>query len=240
MNTETLSLEKIWIEKTAYEFAADGNDHPSAAKSLTDLKKELEKATKQGWKKLRLDTKDYEGDHFTLPRSSIAIVGYRIETEHEWHTRLEHQKNQYKREIEKAKQTIQNCGWSEKRIDDLDKALTINGFVVPEFDRQPKQAKAKEEYYWWSWHPCYPYWSKSCWGGGTIEEAKEQYKKQKSSFDCYANKLVKEHNGTFEVIETIEPVVTTGWVERCCHGVQKTQHCKMCEQAIEFKSILKP
>jgi len=70
-------------------------------------------------------------------------------------------------------------------------------YIVPPFD--PGATKHKDRYVWWSWHPRYPYWSKSCWGGATIEEAwKILDEPLASSMSVYSNKLVKE--GTREVV----------------------------------------
>ncbi len=71
-------------------------------------------------------------------------------------------------------------------------------FVVPAFEVKPLNPPESVKYYWWSWHPNYPYWSRSCWGGKTIEEAQEKLSRPgASSMDVYHNKLIKEENGTF-------------------------------------------
>ena len=67
-----------------------------------------------------------------------------------------------------------------------------NPYVVPPF--VPKSSKKQIKVYsWWSWHPCYPYWSKSCWGGSTCEEAiKALNSPFASSLKLYHNKLIEE------------------------------------------------
>lgn len=53
-------------------------------------------------------------------------------------------------------------------------------------------------YYWWSWHPRYPRWSKSCWGGETEEKAWESRSKPLASgMKYYHNKLIREGDGNF-------------------------------------------
>ncbi len=72
----------------------------------------------------------------------------------------------------------------------------MNKFTAPPFD--PGKHAPKIHYVWWSWHPEYPYWSKSCWGGETIEiamEAKEGRNAYKLSY--YHNKLIREGDGNF-------------------------------------------
>ncbi len=67
-------------------------------------------------------------------------------------------------------------------------------FNVPAFDGKIK--KDGHTYTWWSWHPYYPYWSKSCWGGETIGDAKLSLSKPfGNSMKNYHNKLIKEEDG---------------------------------------------
>lgn len=61
-------------------------------------------------------------------------------------------------------------------------------FVVPPFSVKPKPIR----YVWWSWHPLYNWWSKSCWGAPTIEEALELLDKDACGLDYYHNKLIME------------------------------------------------
>jgi hypothetical protein len=64
-------------------------------------------------------------------------------------------------------------------------------FVAPPFDGKTKQPI--QRYYWWSWHPAYPYWSKSCWGGATEAEAMADIEKPTAcGMDVYHNKLIRE------------------------------------------------
>ena len=71
-----------------------------------------------------------------------------------------------------------------------------NPYIVPRFDAG--QTKTQPQYFWWSWHPCYPYWSKSCWGGHSIDEAWDKISKPiASSMRYYHNKLIKEMDGKF-------------------------------------------
>jgi len=70
------------------------------------------------------------------------------------------------------------------------------GFEVPAF-APPKDSI---KYVWWSWHPNYPYWLKSCWSGKTIEEAKQKI--THGQLDYYHNKLIREGDGAFtEVLD---------------------------------------
>ena len=63
-------------------------------------------------------------------------------------------------------------------------------FEVPPFN---PETIVQVKYTWWSWHPNYPYWSKSCWGGNTPEEAHESILKPMAcSMEYYHNKLIRE------------------------------------------------
>lgn len=68
-------------------------------------------------------------------------------------------------------------------------------FVAPPFD--PGRHTPEIRFYWWSWHPKYPTWSKSCWGGKTEAEAWDAYAKPGSKLDRYHNKLIREGDGQF-------------------------------------------
>jgi len=72
-------------------------------------------------------------------------------------------------------------------------------FEVPPF--QPPTPPAIT-YVWWSWHPLYPYWAKSCWGGATIEGAQEHL--NKGRLKHYHNKLIR-HDGISLVEVQDEP-----------------------------------
>jgi hypothetical protein len=73
-----------------------------------------------------------------------------------------------------------------------------NNIIVPPFDGKIKEPIPR--YAWWSWHPLYPKWSRSCWGGSTVEEALEDYS---AGLDVYHNKLIREDlNGVLvEIID---------------------------------------
>jgi hypothetical protein len=71
-----------------------------------------------------------------------------------------------------------------------------NPYKVPPFD--PNWQKPQIRFYWWSWHPKYPNWSKSCWGGETEEEAWAELDKPfANSLRYYHNKLIREGDGKF-------------------------------------------
>jgi hypothetical protein len=74
-------------------------------------------------------------------------------------------------------------------------------YQVPSFKGHFEFSKYK--YTWWSWHPAYPYWSKSCWGGNSVEEAEASYARPLAcKMKWYHNKLILEENGQHvEVID---------------------------------------
>lgn len=73
-------------------------------------------------------------------------------------------------------------------------------YDIPEFE-YTKDIGQTFSYHWWSWHPCYPYWSKSCWNGRTIKEATESLKKPLAcKMKYFHNKLVREGDGKYTVV----------------------------------------
>lgn len=69
-----------------------------------------------------------------------------------------------------------------------------SAFSVPAFDGRVKEPLRR--FAWWSWHPNYPYWSQSCWGGATIEEAMAEIELLIAcGMDVYHNKLIREDDG---------------------------------------------
>ena len=70
--------------------------------------------------------------------------------------------------------------------------MTHTEITVPPFD--VKKRSTIKIYSWWSWHPLYPKWSKSCWGGNTIQEAMDA--RYRNGYDClenYHNKIIREN-----------------------------------------------
>lgn len=65
-------------------------------------------------------------------------------------------------------------------------------YAVPPFNWK-SQPKPPDRFYWWSWHPLYPYWSKSCWGAPTKEAALLLRETDMcGGLDLYYNKLIDE------------------------------------------------
>jgi hypothetical protein len=70
-------------------------------------------------------------------------------------------------------------------------------YKVPPFAAKPPKEPIKT-FFWWSWHPLYPYWSKSCWGGATKEEAVKDIECECAcGMDVYHNKLIQEIEGKY-------------------------------------------
>lgn len=86
--------------------------------------KQLEKkAKKEGFISLHLSIGYNEGDDNTLERNYIELCGSRVETEIEWHKRLEWKKILNIRELEHAQQVL---SWEKTSIEEntaIDKAL---------------------------------------------------------------------------------------------------------------------
>ena len=79
----------------------------------------------------------------------------------------------------------------------------INNLIEPpEFPARREPNKTRFD--WWGWHPSFPKWSRSCWGGATEAEARENLPSYELTTD--ALKLVREDSeGRFKVIESIPP-----------------------------------
>lgn len=80
-------------------------------------------------------------------------------------------------------------------------------YEIPPFD--PGKMIPKVRYDWWGWHPLYPYWSRTCWGGATEQEARRKTDRLESS--VYAMKLVRQEGAVFTVIDEFGPTVPGAW-----------------------------
>ena len=94
---------------------------------IKDLTKELvkmeRKGKKEGYENITIYTGLDEGDDDNLPRYYIEAMGNRLETEEEWHNRLEDYRTQTKRTIENASRISKNSPSYIKKIEDIDEAL---------------------------------------------------------------------------------------------------------------------
>lgn len=62
-------------------------------------------------------------------------------------------------------------------------------YHAPAFDKSEEEV----EFVWYSWHPKYPHWSRSCWRGKTEQEARETVKMPMAvGMRNYQNALVRE------------------------------------------------
>lgn len=67
-------------------------------------------------------------------------------------------------------------------------------YDVPAFKPREKPEPI-DRFFWWSWHPRYPYWSKSCWGAPTEVKAKTLRESDNcGGLNVYHNKLIRENN----------------------------------------------
>lgn len=65
-----------------------------------------------------------------------------------------------------------------------------NPYTVPPFEIVKKPVESS--FTWWSWHPNYTTWSKSCWTYPTKEEAlKSRETAWLCGLDLYHNKLIR-------------------------------------------------
>jgi len=82
----------------------------------------------------------------------------------------------------------------------VDQQQDCSPFVVPPFSPPPPSAIT---YIWWSWHPCYPYWSQSCWKAATIEEAQRYLTDPRTSLTVYHNKLIRHDGITLTEVQDV-------------------------------------
>lgn len=83
----------------------------------------------------------------------------------------------------------------------------LKKYNIPAFHAEEKPPL----YYWWRWHPNYPFWYRTSWGGESPEEAKQ---KQKNISVFYHMKLIKEQGEKLEEIEDIPCTRTDVW-DKC-------------------------
>ena len=97
-------------------------------------------------------------------------------------------------------------------------------FPVPPFD--PGIREPKVRYYWWSWNPYYPYWSRSCWGGETVDEAWADISKPNAcKMRFYHNKLIREGDGNFTEVADYPCQDTSHWWDAQKKMEQKQINC---------------
>jgi hypothetical protein len=76
--------------------------------------------------------------------------------------------------------------------------MSIQNFTAPPFNPGHYTPDPKFRYYWWSWNPQYPWWSKSCWKANSIGEAFDVFESEKAcGLRYYHNKLIREGDGDF-------------------------------------------
>jgi len=90
----------------------------------------------------------------------------------------------------------------------------INGHSIPDFSLLAEEGEGVV-YRFWSWHPRYRIWSKSCYHGATREKAWADLK-NKSHENRFARVLVKERrkkngNRTYKVVDTVTPTDLREW-----------------------------
>lgn len=72
--------------------------------------------------------------------------------------------------------------------------MSANPYTVPPFQLSRK-LECDDRFFWYSWHPRYPYWSKSCWGAPTEKGAHElRATVHCGGLDVYHNKLIREND----------------------------------------------
>jgi hypothetical protein len=83
-------------------------------------------------------------------------------------------------------------------------------YNVPPFTYVPEPTR----YIWWSWHPLYPRWSQSCWGGDTVEEAMRFLDSPVHGLDIYHNKLISHSESGLEEVLDVPCKETQKW-DKC-------------------------
>lgn len=75
-------------------------------------------------------------------------------------------------------------------------AKQYGSYIVPPF--APSKTSVAVVFCWWSWHPLYPYWSRSCWKYESHKEAMIGRETGScAGLNLYHNKLIREEGRTF-------------------------------------------
>ena len=121
-NTDSQSLEKVWVSKDIYEIGV--SNRPFAKNVIKELNKQFEKAKKDGWEDITIVTEEDSGDADNLPSSSIILCGYRLETEEEWHRRLDDKRMHLIKTISNAQDIVNRSDKIKEKIAEFDKAIS--------------------------------------------------------------------------------------------------------------------
>lgn len=114
-----MNLEREMTNATAGRICTDS--------TLKDFKRTFnqieKKAKKEGFTNLHIIVTYDEGDDNTLARHYVEIHGSRLETEEEWHKRLEWQKLRNTRDLEQAQRVVSFGRVTMGENESIDKAL---------------------------------------------------------------------------------------------------------------------
>lgn len=115
------SMEKQRINARAGSIVFDSK--LSLADFLKEVQKITRKAKRDGYKDLTVDGGYDNGDEDTLPSSFFQVFGNRLETEEEWHKRLEDIRRHNQNTLENAQRIMDRKENFLKRIVEVDTAL---------------------------------------------------------------------------------------------------------------------
>lgn len=97
-----LKLGKQIVNSTIDTLSLFYDDYAKIETFKQDLKRIEKKAKKLGYTNVRVELRYNEGDENNLSRTTFAVTGDKLETDQEWHRRLEHEKIRNKRVIEET------------------------------------------------------------------------------------------------------------------------------------------
>lgn len=119
-NTESHSLDHIWVRANVCE---KSEDNLTIDDTIKFLKKAEIIAKKKGFEDIKVEHIYYEGDENNLPYSTMVVTGWRLETEEEWHRRLEERQRSIKRNLDSAGQMVARKISIGQTIATIDEAL---------------------------------------------------------------------------------------------------------------------
>ena len=120
-NIDPQSLEPIWIETVIDKI---NGDYFTIDKFIQFFEKVKEKAKTQKFEHVRIVCDFVPGGvGDDLSYSVIYVKGQRIETEKEWHERLENYRNSLNKIIEDAQRVIKNIPNYKNKIEQFTKAI---------------------------------------------------------------------------------------------------------------------
>jgi len=116
------SLKKIKVNKLIGEIS--NNRNLSVKEFRVSFGKLMKRAKKEGYEDISVDFQTDNGDENNLSSSCMVLMGTRMETEEEWHKRLQHNYNNNKRILDQANRVVNVAKVYDDENDKIAEALS--------------------------------------------------------------------------------------------------------------------